>query len=59
MTAAVEPQPEPCAWLVGRDNYWRPCPRPSAGLVRRGRLVVVVCDKCRDRALAVGFEAEP
>lgn len=50
--------PEPCAWLVGRPGYWRPCMKPSTVTVTDGQLTARVCDRHRGRAIEHGWRGE-
>lgn len=56
----VELDVDPCAWLVGRESYWRPCGKETVGTVADGRLTAAVCRRHLDRALGLGWhEVEP
>lgn len=50
---------EPCAWLVGRDTWWRPCDKPSQTTVTDGRITARVCPRHRVRALEQGWHDGP
>lgn len=57
MSAVLEV--EPCAWLVGRGTYWRPCGHDSTCTVSDGRTYARVCGRHRVRALERGWHDEP
>ena len=46
---------EPCAWLVGRDTYWRPCEKPSEATATDGRITSRLCRRHLGRALEAGW----